>query len=225
MTSIIAKETSDWYHLLRQVLADLLTAFPKERQSRLTLYDDLLNTIRNIHFDYIRFFQNFIDETISSKRSLSLAKRNFLKARTVHSDQRSLTKHDAANYLSLTDDVSELRFLSAVIWYFHYSTDPNHAPSSQTMADVEMVMAKTDDRGGGGAWDSASVRFWYEVERVSDREEARRLAEQIMQAINQRFLMILQAYTELEGFWRRGRRPFETMVTKGLMKPGQHPLT
>jgi hypothetical protein len=214
-----AKEVADWYNLFRRIIDDIRSVFRTDKARRLALYEELFATVRFIHVDYISFFQAFIDElVVDPDKNLRKAKRKFLRARTRHAYQRTLTKFDALNLLSLTNDISELRLLTAILWYFHYSSTTDYVLETHTRLDANMWFARTDQRGGDGAWDSASASFWYKIEDCESGEEARQLAEELMSAVNQRFLTIMQSYTQLEASWKLGRKPIQTIISKKLVK-------
>lgn len=219
MSSIPAKELSDWYELFRKLIQDIRSFFPRERKSRLELYDELFRSIRVIHVDYIIIFRSFIEwSRDSTKKEFKAAKSRFLSARIRHTDQRTLSKFDASNFLAITNDLSEQRFLASILWYFHYASDPGHFSDALPILDKELWSALTNKDGGDAAWDSASSYFWFEIRDTEDATEAVRLAEELLLAINARFSLILQSYTQLEQYWLYGKRPMETIVSKEILK-------
>ena len=197
------KEVNGWYRFILHMFLDLREAFPSDRQKRLARYDELFQSVRFIHTDYISMIRAFIDDVhMGDGPKVKNAKRSFLKARRQHADQRMIDKLDASNFAELTDDIAEKRFLIAVLWYFHYRSNPGYVRPTLETLDAEIWLAMRDPKGSEGSWDSASTYFWDRIEENNSEYDLQEEARDLLVSVNERFLLILTAYNEIERSWR-----------------------
>jgi hypothetical protein len=208
-----SSEVRGWYDLVWQIFKDLKSSIKTEKSVRFERYRQLFDSIRIIHSDYIDLFQKLYDEIVTTDTQLCIIKRSFLSRREILSSYRTLWKGDAQIYILLADDVAEKRYLTSVIWYFHYQFSNGYDPRTLGQMDSNVLAATADNMGGEGAWDSASLAFWYQIEELEDREEVRKAAVTMIDAINRRFAMMVNCYTQLENLWIFNKPAFESPIS------------
>lgn len=197
-----------WYELAKNIVDDLRSATFKERDFRFNKYEELFRCIRITHIDYVNMFQNFIDSlyTFEDSPNLKKVKREFLEARKIHSSGRVIQKFDALSLITAGQDVLEERYLFSCAWYFHYLDTNGYVGLTRNHLDMNLYLIKSDKNGGDGSWDSASMRFWHEIEKLEDAGECQRVAREFLNSLNSRFLAIVQSFSEMEADVRFGKQ-------------------
>lgn len=194
-----ADEARKYYRLLKTILSDLRVGSkwmfrPEEK------YQQAYENIKVVHLDYVDFFGKFLEriKREHDPKKIISAKRNFMTARRRQSDFRLISKVDAHAYLANVNDITALRFLTAVIWYLSYSaTSDAERIKSLEILDIKILMALNDSRIGEGAWDSSSDSFWHEIENIENTEELEVITKRMLSLITERYALLERTFREL----------------------------
>jgi hypothetical protein len=202
VSALSGENVSQWYSLIKEVLSDIRGRAFKTNREKHARYTKLHTAFRAIHEDYIKILTSLIDDLIScpGHSDLEKSKRRFLKARKQHSADRTLTKFDAQMYLSIATDLGEKRYLTSLITYFYYETDP--ILYATTFEQVDLLIWDAAKHGGDHGWNSASSAFWFAAQYSESKDELIGMAKSILAALGKRFAMAEIAFSELDGNWR-----------------------
>lgn len=216
MSTLSGENVSQWYSLIKEVLSDIKGKTFKTNREKHERYAKLHTALRAIHEDYVRIFTSLIDELIScsGRADLEESKRIFLKARKRHSADRTLTKFDAKMYLSIATDLGEKRYLTSVITYFYYETDP--ILYATTIEQIDLLIWDAATHGGDHGWNSASSAFWFAAQYSESKDELIEMAKPILEALGKRFAMAEITFSELDGNWRGTAAISRSRVTEIL---------
>jgi hypothetical protein len=216
VNSLSAENISGWYGLIKQVLADFRGQAFKDKIAKLEKYQQLYQAIREIHADYVRLFTGILDDLMvdQSKIDIMAARDRFLSGRRLHSGDRTLSKFDAQNYLKLTEDIGEKRFLLSVITYFYYEMDQTRYATS--LEQVDIMIWEAEEFGGLHGWNSASTAFWGAIQYSDDQQEICSLARATLAAIAERFSMLEVTYSELQQSWLNAKPISRSKVSQLL---------
>lgn len=216
MSTLSGENVSQWYSLIKEVLSDIRGKAFKTNREKHARYAKLHTALRAIHEDYVKIFTSLIDELIScsGQSDLEESKRRFLQARKHHSADRTLTKFDAQTYLSIAADLSEKRYLTSIIAYFYYETDPTLYAT--TLEQIDLFIWDAATHGGDQGWNSASSAFWFAAQYSESKDELIEMARPILEALGKRFAMAEIAFSELDGNWRGTAAISRSRVTEIL---------
>ena len=216
--SIAVREVVELYDFVIRVFKDIKSILFHNKDEKFRVYGQIFDAVQYIHYDYTKLMLDLQGSLLEegSSRSVKAAKSRFLRARKKFAPARSVHKSEAKQYLELSSDLVEARFLFSVFIFFYYYDSDNNPLNNMTSLDLSLYFALADERGGDGSLNSASSSLWSQIQEDTDSESIRKKALSMKNIIDERYSMVSTCYRDLENQWKYGSPAIKSGVDKML---------